>query len=359
MRLENPFQQIALRELFESLLPDFVLAFAFFTSVVYAILSQRFERQRPAIAMSAAIGFALSIGLVWWERANDYSIKDLGPIAVGFAILVLALVMYQSIRHVGGSWAGAGITIGAAIIIATLLELNLLIDTEILQTLTIVALIMGILAFVHNTRGHAMHFPYLSRDLPDVRHDMSDLYRNRHLSNQLTKRMRKLRHKANILNEHPEEGADVLLQLKRMLPAEGYLTQRMAILRAKAHRIRSGHIARLEETRYVYAKLPKSAKKKASAELTARYNQLIDIDTRLERLDKAVAENERRIKELTNEAQKYTTKYDYQKLCDCLKAAQKLQRHNSKLFKTIDRTENKLTAIAKDVARQVKRVNKQ
>ena len=71
--------------------------------MTYAVLGKRFEKQRPAITMSAAIGFALSIGLVWWERANDLSIKDLGPIAVGFAVLLLAFVMYQSVRQVGGS----------------------------------------------------------------------------------------------------------------------------------------------------------------------------------------------------------------------------------------------------------------
>lgn len=359
MRPRSLFQNLAIEELFETLLPDFVLAFAFFTSVVYAVLCKRFEQQRPAITMSAAIGFALSVGLVWWERANEFSIKDLGPIAVGFAILVLAFVMYQSIRRVGGSWAGAGITIGACILITSLLGINVPVNPEVIQTITIVALIVGILAFLYHTRGHTIYFPHISTTLPDVRHDMSDLYRNRHLSNQLTKKMRKLHKEANILNEHPEEATDIMLQLKRMLPAEGYLTERMAELRAKAHRIRNGHVARLEETRHVFAKMPTSAKKKAATELAARYNQMIGIDTRLEILDKTVAENERRIKELTRKAQKYSASYEHQKLCDCLKEAQKLQHHNSKIFKMIDRTEGKLTAIAKNVARQVKQVNKE
>jgi len=281
MRTRSLFQNPAIEELFETLLPDFILAFAFFTSITYAVLGKRFEQQRPAITMSAAIGFALSVGLVWWERANDFSIKDLGPIAVGFAILVLAFVMYQAIRRVGGSWAGAGITIGACILITSLLGINVPVNPEVIQTITIVALIVGILAFLYHTRGHAIKFPHISTGLPDVRHDMSDLYRNRHLSNQLTKRMRELRKEANILNDHPEDAADILLQLKRMLPVEGYLTERMAELRAKAHRVRNGHIARLEETRGVFAKLPTSAKKKASIELAARYNQIIGIDTRL------------------------------------------------------------------------------
>jgi hypothetical protein len=101
-----------------------------------------------------------------------------------------------------------------------------------------------------------------------------------------------------------------------------------------------------------------SEKKKTSAELATGYNQIIGIDTRLERLDKAVAENEYRIRELTTQAQTYTANYDFRKLTDALKAAQKLQQHNSRLFKIIDHTENKLSAIAKKVAQEAKQVNK-
>jgi hypothetical protein len=142
-----------------------------------------------------------------------------------------------------------------------------------------------------------------------------------------------------------------------MLPAEGYLTERMAQLRAKAHQIRNGHIARLEETRQVFAGLPTPVKKKASADLAAGYKQIIGIDTRLERLDRAVAENERRIIDLTRNAQQYASQYDHRQLTGCLKAAEKLQHHNSKLIKLIERTENKLSAVAKKVARESRQVN--
>ena len=361
MRPERLFDELNLHQWLESLLPDFILAFAFFTSLSYAVLGKRFDHQRSAVAMSVSIGFALSIGLVWWEQANELSIKNLGPIAIGFAILVLSFVMYQSIKYVGGIWAGAGITIGACILIAQLLKLNVPIDSEIIQTITVVALIIGLIAFLSKTRSHSIRFPHVSANLPDVsnvRHDMSDLYRDRHLSKRLFKKMKKLRKETGTLNEHPEDAGNVSAQLKKMLPAEGYLTERMAQLRAKAHQIRNGHIARLEETRYIFSKLPVSEKKRASAELAARYNQLIGIDTRLERLDKAVAENERRIRELTGQAQQYTASYDYQKLTDCMKAAEKLQGHNSRLFKIIDHTESKLTNLAKKIAQETKQVNK-
>jgi hypothetical protein len=358
MRPERLLDNLNLSEWLESLLPDFVLAFAFFTSLTYAVLGKRFEQQRPAIAMSAAIGFALSIGLVWWEQSTGFSIKNLGPIAVGFAIIVLAFVMYQSIRQVGGSWSGAGITIGASILIASLLGLNVPVDSEIIQTVTVVALIVGILAYLYHTRGHSIRFPHHQTDSPKIRRNMTVLYRERHLSDQLGKRMKKLRKQSGTLNERPEGAGDVLLQLKRMLPAEGYLTERMAQLRTKAHQIKNGHIARLEETRHIYAKLPTSAKKKAAAGLAARYNQIIGIDARLERLDKAVAENEKRIRDLTRQAQTHAAKYNHQKLYETIKAAEKLQHHNSKLFKLIEQTEHKLSAIAKKVANEVKQIEK-
>jgi len=358
MRLEDWWHHWHLEELLESYLPDFILSFSFFTSVVYVALGKRFEQQRPAIAMSAAIGLALSLGLVWWEQANDFSIKNLGPIAVGFAILLLAFVMYQCIRQVGGSWAGAGITIGASIVIAQLLGIPVPIDPQIIQTIIVVALIFGLLAFM--SHRHHLHLPVnLSRPaLPDIKHSMADLYRQRHLSKGLDHSLRRLRKTANTLYEHPEEAGDILRQVKRMLPAQGYLTERMAQLRTKAHQIRNGHIARLAETKQAFAKLPTSAKKKAAAELTARYSRMVGVDARLERLDKAVAENEKRIRELTAKAQEYTAKYDYQQLCHTLKAAQKLQHHNSKLFRIIQRTEHNLSAIAKAVAKEVKQVEK-
>lgn len=358
MRLEYWWTDWHLEELLKSYLPDFILAFAFFTSVVYAVLGKRFEQQRPAIAMSAAIGIALSLGLVWWEQANDLSIKNLGPIAVGFAILLLAFIMYQCIRHVGGSWAGAGITIGASIIIAQLLGMPVPIDAQIIQTVIVVALIFGLLALMSHRHHLQPRVRFSQPVLPDIKHTMADLYRERHLSKKLDHGLRTLRKEAKTLHEHPEEAADISTQIKRMLPAQGYLTERMAQLRAKAHQIRNGHIARLEETRQAFAKLPTSAKKKASAELAAAYNQMVGIDARLERLNKAVAENEKRIRELTEKAREYTAKYNHRGLVEALKDAEKLQHHNSKLIKIITRTENKLSAIAKKIVKEVKQIEK-
>ena len=345
-----PFD-LPLGELLESLLPDFILAFTFFTALIYAALNRRFEHQRPVIAMSAAIGMALSVGLTWWEYDNGYSIRNLGPIAVGFAVIMLGAVMYQAIRHVGGSWAGIGIALGTSLIIAWILGLEWPLRAEIIQTVTTVALLVGILAFVIHYASHPKSWHRPSLEPAEVRHDMADLYRDRHLGKQLGKQLKQARQEAGNLHEHPKDAQNIMLQLKRMLPAEGWLTQRLAQLRAKAHRLRNGHVARIDEIRHVISKLPVEAKKKASQELIARYRQL-QLDRRMERLDNAVAANEKRIRELTQLAQQCLARHDHQRLHDILKDAQKLQKHNSRLFKLIESTEKRLATIANQAVRQ-------
>ena len=188
---------------------------------------------------------------------------------------------------------------------------------------------------------------------------MSRLFRERHLSHAIERRLNGIKKQSETLRDRPDRAGSIAQQIRKMLPAEGYLIERMARLRAKAHQIRNGHIARLEETRHVFARLPTPAKKKAAAELAAGYNQIIGIDTRLERLDKAVAENERRIRELTQKAQERATQYDHKGLVDCLKHAEKLQKHNSRLFKIIARTEAKLTSLAKQVAARARQVEQE
>jgi len=82
------------------------------------------------------------------------------------------------------------------------------------------------------------------------------------------------------------------------------------------------------------------------------------IDLRLERLDRAAAEIEQRIRQLTYQAQQHAAHYNYPGLYETLKAAEKLQRQNSRLFKVIQHTEGKLTAVAKKVADEVKQIEK-
>ena len=124
-RIGRPFDDLGYRDLLETLLPDFALGFTFFTALSFAILSRRFEHQRSAAAMSVALGLALALGQIWWQYERQISLRQLGPVAVGLAVLMLAAVIHQAFRGLGGAWAGAGIALGASLLIGTLVGLDL------------------------------------------------------------------------------------------------------------------------------------------------------------------------------------------------------------------------------------------
>ncbi len=355
MRPTNP-TDFAIFGWIETLLPDFVLAFGFFTALVYAVLGKRFEHQRSAVAASAALGLALSIGLVWWEQDSGLSIRDLGPFAVGFAVILLGGVMFQAIRQVGGSWAGAGIGLAASLLVAWILGARWPVAEQIVQTVITMALLIGTLAFLihRGTVGVAIaHRGAKSwtapRGAPLTRREADDLHEDHMISDLLGRRMRGLQQRTDRLREHPEEAGDALVQIQRMLPAEGWLTQRMAVLREKAVHVRQGHIARIEAIQKVMKSLSPEEKKKAAQELVTSYKE-VKLDIRLERLDAAVAANEKKVRELTQRAADYERAHDYRRLHGVLGAAIKLEKHNAAIFTAIDRTEARLDALASKIA---------
>jgi len=357
MSYHTPFAWFPAADLFDTLLPDFVLAFTFFTALTYAVLGRRFDHQRPAVAMSAALGMALSIGLVAWSHQRGWSVKNLGPLAVGFALILLGMIMYQAIKQVGGSWAGAGIAVGASILVAWVLGVHWPVATQIIQTLATTAFVVGLVAFLI----HAKRAPGLARLSPgaakreasSVRHDLSDLYEDRRVGEALKRGLRRARGDADRLPQQPDVAGDIMRRLKRMLPAEGWLTERLAALRAKAYLVRKGHVARIKDLREAMASLPAPAKKQASLELAERYTQL-RLDTRLERLDSSVAGNERQIKALTQQAKNALAQQDQRGLVELLSHAEKLQTRNSRLLKAIARFEKKLSDITQQVAQQAR-----
>jgi len=347
--------ELARGTLLHEFFPDFVLAVAFFTALCFAALSDRFGKRSAAVA-SLAVGVALSTGLVWWEAQNGYSIRSLGPIAVGFALLLLAAVMYRAIRAIGGTIAGLSFTFGVSILIGWILGIPWPLNEQVLQIITTVALLVGILALVNHRQNDHRWCPQHSVAIPSVRNDLVRLYRDRHLAGTLANQLRRARREADFLDDRPELENDLMLQLRRILPAEGYLTERLAALREKAYRLREEQVARIEEIRDAISRLPAEGKQKLGKELSSRFKEL-KLDLRLERLDRACAEAERRIHQVTAEAAEALERHDYRRVTGLLEAAQKLQAHNARLFKIIDRTETKLLAVAQHVTQQTPEVN--
>jgi len=354
----------ALVGLSETLLPDFALGLTFFTAVTYGALSKRFGHQRTAAAISVVLGMALTVGMVWWEYDHDWSIRQLGPVAIILAILILAGTVYHAVRQIGGSWAGVGITLGVSILIILVLDMDLPVAVDVMGTVAMLALMIGLISFLtyHHRTGinsipsHMSHVSQYPIETDETRQEIAQLHRDRWLSGHVTRGLRRLRKEAELLTRQPEEVPNVADQIKRLLPAEGWLTQRMASLRAKAHHVRKGHLARLEETKHICRSLDPSAKRRIASDLVRRYHQLAGIDKRLERLDKAVASNERKVRHLTVEAEQATMRHDFQELVKLLEQAGNLQGHNEKVFKAIERTERKLAGAAQTAERDAQEV---
>jgi hypothetical protein len=218
-----------------------------------------------------------------------------------------------------------------------------------------VGLIGGIIAFVSHTRPRGPLIPVVPAanraELNDLRHDYGNLYQDEHVGERLSRGLTRVRQEAQDLSRHPENTPNVLDQIQRILPAEGWLTERLAQLRAKSHRFRNGHLARIEELRHLEGRLSPEARAQAQRELAERYQEL-KLDKRLERLDLAVAETERRIRQITQEAREAGARNDVRRIAELLISAENLQKHNRTLFETIDRTERKLVQLAQEIDRQ-------
>ena len=336
---------------FETLLPDFALAVSFFTALAYAVLGRRLGHQRPAAVVAVAIGLALSVGLVSWEYAHRWSVRDLGPVAVGFALIILAGVIYQAIRGVGGGWAGAGIAFGASLLAGWTLGVDWPVNTGVVQTLIIAALLVGVLSFLIHRHGHQWLPQHPSAERARVAHDMRDLYQDRRLGDWLRGGLSRLREESRWLGRRPDLAGDVMRQLRRLLPAEGHLTERLSQLRERAYVLRAGHVARIREIERDVAKMSPQEQRRISRGLRLRYKEL-RLDARLERLDQSVAETERRIRDLTRAAERCLAAHEYRQVPGLLDEAVKLQDHNARLFNVIERTEARLRAAAKRVAKE-------
>ncbi len=385
MDLEQAFRQLPIGPLFDSLLIDFILAFTFFTALTYAVFGRRFPRPRPAIAMSAAVGLSLAIGLVWWLHQRGLSARDLGPVAVGFFVIVLAMVLFQALRQIGGTWSGAALALGGSLFVAALLDATFLIDGGTVQAFAVLILIVGLVLFFMHPRKQAEVWPPeeqgtpskfhrpdtsfrgwgrgvdLSGVLPrreEVRRDLSDVHADRLVGQRLQDGLHHTRTQTDDLLTHPERTATMLAQVRALLPAEGWLTERLARLRAHAHHVREGHLADLEQTKALCRKLPKEVRRVLGAQMTAAYGKIVGIETRIDRLDAAVADLERRVRQLTAAAEASMRQQQPEQAEHLLSEAEKTQRHATRLLKRIEHTEQKLMHVVDRIAKKMKEASR-
>jgi hypothetical protein len=119
------------------------------------------------------------------------------------------------------------------------------------------------------------------------------------------------------------------------------------------HRMRLGHVARIEEIQDVAGNLPTAAKRTLAGQLREQYREL-GLERRLERLDRTAAAIEKTLCDITKDAEQAARAYDFRTLHDLLKDAEKLQRQATNSFQTIERTERRLIAAARRAAQHAR-----
>lgn len=349
-----PLESLGLLEWMSSLALDFFIGFTFFTALTYAVLGRRFGAHRPAAAMSVAVGLALAVGLIWWEQATGWTIRSLGPVAVGLAILALGAVVFQSLKQIGGSIAGGAIALSACLLIGSLLGLPWPVGGGLILSFILLSLLAGLTAFaLHNSQaGRAGSSVQPSVGLGDSHVDVSDLLGSRDASASVEEELEHLQRSSAELGRGDGSDQRFRQRLQRLLLVEGALTQRLAALRAKACRVRKGEAHRIDQLSKDVARLPPAQRKQANQRIRELYREA-EIQKRIDRLDAAVAATEKRVRRLTFQANEALDTHRYDRVPQLLAEAIKLQKHNSRLIERIEATEAKMLASAKNAMRQL------
>ena len=145
------------------------------------------------------------------------------------------------------------------------------------------------------------NYAYRESDYADDQ--IKQMYNDRSLSKRISGQLRKLRRSSDLLGDKNGQSTDLLLQLQRILPEQGFLVNRMAGLRKNIHWVRNGHIAKIKEIKKLCQKMPALQKQKISRLLIEHYQKQTDLDKRLERLEGLVADAEKKNRDLAKDAQ--------------------------------------------------------
>lgn len=170
---------------------------------------------------------------------------------------------------------------------------------------------------------------------------------------QTKKCLEHLQKQSKSLYENPESAWDILKRLVFLLPVSGIFTEQRTRLHFLAGSIRRELFVCLKREGY-----KRLNNRKDTCILSMNFNRLVNINTHIERIDWATAEQERRVVCLIQLAQNYMAARHYMKLPACIKIARKIQHFNGKILKGIHRTEKQLIFVSrtsKDLADAVEK----
>lgn len=376
-------------DVLRSLWIDWLLALIFFSSLVYGGVGRRFSHRRSAAALSVTLGVALAIGLMVWQQRMGVSIRDLGPLAAALAMLALAAALFHAFKQLGGVWVGGAIAFGVAVLAGSLLGVSYPILQELLHLAAVVAVVVGVGALIHKVPKASTGLDGLASAAPrpagasaptrwseaasnpfggpspsiagkpgavlpprePSRVDMSDFEELGHRSDRVHHRLRELYGTSMPPTRDRWRIDQLRRQIENLLPEEGRITQRLSQLRATAQRSRRGDLEAVKALAEEARRLSGPARGRAAKLLQSRYRRM-QMELRMEQLDKAGAALERRVSELTVRAHRALEQRRMKALHDLLKEADHRQKQASKLIKQIERTEAHLIREARDAIRR-------
>lgn len=342
---------------YSSTLFEFLILFTFFLSLMFSIFQKRFENRRSLAGISISTSLALSIGLLTWLNRQGYSMQNLGLIAIMIIIAFIGTIIYKLIKNSGHS--GIAILTIILLVMPVISRSYLQIDYQMIFDLILFGwLIVIIWLLTKNVASYGtVHLPSnpntgkIDYDTEETDDQIKRLYRYRGLSKKITENLRKLKKPSELLGDKNKQSTDLLIQLHRILPEQGFMTERMAELRKTAYQVRNGHIARMNETKKLCHQIPAWQARKISRLMIEHYRKQTNLEKRLERLESLVTATEKQNRQLIAYAKKCVRTQNYKEFDQVIHKAKKLQSHVTHIINAIIRTEKKLSAIAHKIAK--------
>jgi hypothetical protein len=171
--------------------------------------------------------------------------------------------------------------------------------------------------------------------------DSKDRYRQDRILLHYTKKCLHYLHKeSKSLRNNPELAEDILEQMKLLLPQKAILAEQRTRLHNIVMLIHKKHMI-------YYAKQISFPAKghKIIPPLTNSFNMLAAIKNRLNRLDRAAEEQEKKRECLLQLARNFAVVHHTRQFRTCIKVAKEFQNSNIRLLKAIRRTEKRLSAL--------------
>ena len=334
--------------LLESWLIELALGFTFFSALAYSVLIHRFDHPRSVAAMAGSIGLALGSGLAAGARVGGWSVTDLGPAAAGIAMLVIVVVVYQAFMRFAGHVVAALAALLTALLILAMIGPFVPVARNLAATLMLLGMIAGLGWMVFRFGGnHRLKTPPLSP--ARVEADLAEVRDLRQHMQSMGRQIDELKSNSLWLEREPVLAEQVKRRLEQMLPEQGQLTRRLSHLRQMMHRARRGEVMQVKALEKAFKQLPADARAAAAKRLRRQCNEA-SLVRRLDRLDRAVAEAERRLKEVTTGIERALDERRFRDVSPLMDGAQKLQHQMQNLIVRIERTEHQLLQIVRQGA---------